>query len=51
MIKFIEEVGLGVGDKDCSDCKVDVGCDKHYIKDGDRHDRLNGALLDDEEVV
>ena len=40
----IEEVGLGVGDKDCPDCKVDVGCDKHYIQDGDRHDRLEGAL-------
>lgn len=32
----IEGVGLGVGDKDCPDCKVDVGCSKHYIKDGDR---------------
>ena len=38
--KVLEEVGLGVGDKDCPDCKVDIGCDKHYIKDGDRHDRL-----------
>ena len=42
--KVLEEVGLGVGDKDCPDCKVDIGCDKHFIKDGDRHDRLKGAL-------
>jgi hypothetical protein len=40
----IEEVGLGVGDKDCPDCKVNVGCAKHYIQGGDRHDRLEGAL-------
>ena len=37
--KVLEEVGLGFGDKDCPDCKVNVGCSKHYIKDGDRHDR------------
>ena len=42
--KILEEVGLGVGDKDCPDCKPDIGCNKHYIKDGDRHDRLEGAL-------
>ena len=40
--KVLEEVGLGVGDKDCPDCKVDVGCSKHYIEDGDRHDRIKG---------
>jgi len=26
------------------DCKPDIGCAKHFIKDGDRHDRLEGAL-------
>ena len=38
--KVLEEVGLGVGDKDCPDCKVYIGCNKHYIKNGARHDRL-----------
>jgi hypothetical protein len=42
--QIIYAVGLGVGDKDCPDCKIDVGCAKHYIQGGDRHDRLEGAL-------
>ena len=41
---LMEQVGLGVGDKDCPDCKVNVGCAKHFIQNGDRHDRLEGAL-------
>ena len=47
--KVLEEVGLGVGDKDCPDCLPydggeEGGCAKHFIKDGVRHDRLKGAL-------
>ena len=30
--KVLEEVGLGVGDKDCPDCKINDGYDRHYIK-------------------
>lgn len=42
---LMEEVGLGVGDKDCPDCLPydggeEGGCAKHYIQDGDRHDRI-----------
>jgi len=47
--KVLEEVGLGVDDKDCPDCLPydggeEGGCAKHFIKDGVRHDRLKGAL-------
>lgn len=42
--KVLVEVGLGIGDKDCPDCLPYDGCAKHFIKNGDRHDRLEGAL-------
>jgi hypothetical protein len=47
--KVLEEVGLGVDDKDCPDCLPydggeEGGCAKHFIKDGVRHDRLGGTL-------
>lgn len=49
--KVLEEVGLAVGDKDCPDCLPYDGCAKHYIKNGDRHDRLKGALTPLGEIV
>ena len=47
MKKRIVPFGLGVGEKDCPDCLSYDGCEKHYIKDGDRHDRIKEKLSDD----